>query len=178
VLRFGAFWSHCVRPFWPKHLVQLALITGLWFAQEGVALATEKPAVSTGPTRLSDRQLDRVTAAGPTLSLDLSASAQGLNAIASTAGTIQSANTTIMQVDLSPGAPARLLSTTQATVIIAAGQATASGTDGAQCSANIQTTGTFSFLRVVSETTNLPPSAPGLPYVVTCACGALAIAPH
>lgn len=167
-----------MQPFWPKILVQLVLITVLWFAQASLALATEKPAVSIGPTRLSDRQLDRITAGGSTLSLDLSASAQGLNAFASTAGTIQSANTTIMQVDLSPGAPARVLSTTQAAVIIAAGQAIASGTDGAQCSANIQTTGTYSFLKVVSETTNLPPSAPGLPYVVTCACGALAIAPH
>jgi hypothetical protein len=178
VPRRGALWGHCAAPFWPKRFVQLALTTALWFVLGGIALATEKPAVSIGPTRLSDRQLDHITAGATTFGLDLSASAQGLNASASTAGTIQSGNATIMQVDLSPGAPARLVSTTQATIIIAAGEATASGTDGAQCSATIQASGTYSFLRVVSETTNLPPAAPGLPYIVTCACGALAIAPH
>lgn len=174
-----AFWRRCTLPFWPARPVQLVLIAVLWFAQGGVALATEKPASSTGPTRLSDRQLDRITAGGPTLSLDLAAAGQGQNAFASTTGAIRSADTTIVQVDMTPGAPAHLLSTTPATVIIAAGQATAGGTEGAQCSAGIQTTGNFSFLRVVSENANLPPSA-GVPYAVTCSCSALAITltPH
>jgi hypothetical protein len=126
--------------------------------------------------RLSDVQMDRITAGGPTMNLNLAASAQGPVSITSTAGGIASGQGTVLEVDLSSATPAHLISSNPATVIIATGAAIARGADGAQCSADIETTGFFPFLTVTSQTSRLPPSG-GLPAGILCACSAFALIP-
>jgi hypothetical protein len=137
--------------------------------------SAKRSAISRVLPRLSESQLDHITA-GATLDLNLTASAQGPVVIASTAGEILSGETTVLQLDLSPGAPAHLIGSNPSTVIIAIGAALARGADGAQCSANVEATGFFSTLNVTSQTSGLPPSG-ALPAGVLCACSAFAITP-
>jgi hypothetical protein len=123
------------------------------------------------PTVLDDSQLDSVSAAGGSVSLDLSASAQGVGAISSTAGSIQTARSTILRIAFEGGvAGARLLRVDPVDYILAAGQASAIGSSNAQCSATLATVIDLVFIIRLAAATVTSTSA-------TCACAAFAIAP-
>lgn len=149
-------------------LARLALAAGLW-GSAAAALAAE------GPVLLSDRQLDAVTAGTATVNLDLSASAQGQAATAATTGAIRAADTTILLIELRKTASGvtvpRLLGPSPAGIVLAAGDATASGSEAAQCSAGVEPSGDFAFLiQAAAKTVN-----PGPPIAVNCACAAFGI---
>jgi hypothetical protein len=163
----------------PRALGEFVVLVGLWLCNDSLARATEPSRTLGSPIVLSDKQLDQVTAGAVTLGLDLTAAAQGPSVVAFTQGTVRSAGTTVLQVDLSPdparGPGARLQAVVPATVFFAAGNAAASGASNPQCAANVETTGDFAFLTEATLNTATP-SAAGSPMTVNCACAAFAIA--
>jgi hypothetical protein len=150
-------------------LAWLLLTGGTWWAgPAGAAML------------LSDRQLDVVTAGSATVNLDLTAAAQGETASATTTGSIRSADTTVLLIDLRPTASGvvvpHLLGRIPVGIVLASGDAAASGTTGAQCSATVEPSGDFVFLTEAALKTVA--SAP--PIAVNCACAAFGITlgPH
>jgi hypothetical protein len=152
----------------------LVLVAGLCLGDGSLALASERSRAQ--PMLLSDKQLDRITAGGVTLRVDLSAEAQGPTAVASTTGLIQSADTTVLLVRIDAGGAAgptpHFLGQAPATVYLAGGQAIASGDATSNCSANVEASGDFAFLTGVSlKTSTAGPPTPTL----TCGCAAFGI---
>ncbi len=155
-----------------KCLFELVLLAGAYLGNGNLVQAAEQIATA---VRLDDQQLDSVTAGAVTLRLDLTAFAQGPTVIASTMGTIRSADSTILLVDLDRASgQTRLLGTTPAELFFASGQAFASGLDGAQCSANVQTSGDFAYLTEANLRTAIPNPAAN-PTTVACSCAAFGI---
>jgi len=156
-----------------KRGIFLVLMISLCFGNGRLAVATERAGVQ--PLLLSNKQLDRITAGGATLQIDLSAEALGATATTSAVATIQSVNTAILLVQIdSEGAKiprVRFLGHAPATVFLGAGRATASGATSRDCSASIEASGDFDYLTSVAQRT----IAPGIPTTLTCACAALAI---
>jgi hypothetical protein len=120
---------------------------------------------------LDDGQLDVVTAGAGSVTLDLSASAQGVGAISSTVGSVQTARSTILRIAFEGGvAGARLLRVDPVDYILAAGRASAMGTSNAQCTANLMMAIDLIFAIRLNFAAATTTSA-------TCACAAFAIAP-
>jgi len=116
------------------YFLRAVLITALagltCIASEGPARCAEK--AKAGLLELTDQQLDRVSAGGTNLSvnLSLSATAQGPTATTSTQGSLLSAPTTVLlvNIDPQPGAGQISLQAVQPMdVTFASGQATAAG---------------------------------------------------
>jgi hypothetical protein len=125
---------------------------------------------------LSDAQMDALTASGITASLDLTATATGPNVSTSTEGSVRTAHTTILSIDIEPSTDpsspgsvrARLVGELPADLLFAAGSAKASGASNAQCTANLNTPSTFAFLTQLSRRSITPTLA-------TCSCAAFGI---
>jgi len=121
---------------------------------------------------LTDDQLDTVSASGENVTLELSASADGPAAVSTTRGQVASGRSTVLKVSYDPNAfpaaRARLVDTVAADVILANGEADASGASNAQCSAKIMTTGSFAYFDQAQMQTVTPSSA-------VCACAAIGL---
>jgi hypothetical protein len=152
----------------------------LAFVSVSLASAAGLPGTAaSAPFVLSDRQMDGVTAGTATLRLDLSAMAEGSTATTYTAGTVRSADTSILLVQVSPRSHGRprdieFKGRVPATVVLAAGQATATGSAGADCSGHIETSGNIAYLAEASLRTRTSASG-GFPIAANCACAAIAI---
>jgi len=144
----------------------------LWLCHGTPAAAGESSAVA-----LSERQLDAVTAGSTDWRLDVNAAATGAEAITATNGSLQAVGTTVLRVDLGSNghrAP-RLIGVAPATLVLGSGAATASGTDTAQCSAQLDISGTLDFLTEAALSTTTPRTAVA-PVSAVCACAAFGIA--
>ena len=122
---------------------------------------------------LTDRELDKVTAAGgATLTLDLFAFAEGFTAATSVQGSIRTAQTSILLVEVTPVAPtvyrAKLVGTTAADLVFASGSASATGDITASCSAQARLEGHAAFFAQTSSMDLTSTSA-------TCTCGAFSL---
>jgi hypothetical protein len=88
---------------------------------------------------LTDAELDTVTAGGAKVSLELSSTAQGPAAFASTQGSILRTHSPVLHVAVDPLLPvtmrAKLLGVITAELIFANGKANAAGASNVQCSA-------------------------------------------
>ena len=120
---------------------------------------------------LTEPQLDAVNAGLLQIDLNLSASADGPNAVTSTQGQVAVGATTIARVAIDPSAPApaqaRLLGLSQAEVGIAHGTADATGGSNADCAANVSVEGGDSVQTLQTSTiTEL---------AATCACTAFVV---
>ena len=142
-----------------------------------IATSLQSPALAKGlelPILLDDKELDFVTAQGGSVTLDLSASAQGAGATSSTEGSVITAGSTILRVALDRQAPeaarARLLGVEPVNLIFAAGHAAATGDSNAQCSASLVTAVDLYFIMQSTVAAVTATSA-------TCSCAAFAIAP-
>jgi hypothetical protein len=144
------------------------LLTSGCLAPESQVVARQT--VAALPTLLDDGQLDVVTAGAGSVTLDLSASAQGAGSISSTGGSIQTARSTILRVAFESGLRARLVRVDPVDYVLAAGRASAMGTSHAECSATLVTAIDLVFIMRVGAATVTTTSA-------TCACAAFAIAP-
>ena len=156
------------------YFLRAVLITALagltCIASEGPARCAEK--AKAGLLELTDQQLDRVSAGGTNLSvnLSLSATAQGPTATTSTQGSLLSAPTTVLlvNIDPQPGAGQISLQAVQPMdVTFASGQATAAGGTNRGCSASIDVidASNIAFLTQTNSATVTPTS-------VTCSCAA------
>lgn len=125
------------------------------------------------PLRLSDTEMDGVTAGGLGLRLDLASAATGPAAFASVAGETRIGRATMLEVALDPAAPpqaqARLTGTQAVEIGLGSGRAVAIG-DAAHCSASAAALGDISYLHSLS-------SAVAAPGAATCLCSLFAIAP-
>jgi hypothetical protein len=154
-----------------KGLLVVVLMTGTCLAHASFAQAIG-PA---GGVRrvLRDEQLDSITSGNASVALDLFAFAQGPNAATSTTGSVRTARTTVLRVAMDPTAPdvarARLVGVLPADVILASGEAKATGDSNAQCSATIEPVGELAFITQASAKAATATS-------VTCSCAAFAIA--
>jgi hypothetical protein len=105
------------------------------------------------------------------MDLELTANAQGSSAITSTQGSVTIGRTTALRVEIDPSAPeparARLLGAFDADVGIAVGKADAKGENGAQCSANVATTG--------ADYTSIVQSRDFTAVTASCSCTAVAV---
>jgi len=127
--------------------------------------------VARGAAILTEPQLDAVNAGLLQIDLNLSASADGPNAVTSTQGQVAVGATTIARVAIDPSAPApaqaRLLGLSQAEVGIAHGTADATGGSNADCAANVSVEGGDS-VQTLQTSTITELSA-------TCACTAFVV---
>jgi len=121
---------------------------------------------------LSDQELDSITAAAARIDLDLSAFAQGPTAVTSTAGSVGTGRTTVLRITTDPQAPAlahmRLVGTSTADIVFAAGHAEAAGASDARCTANLTPNGNFAYLAQSKTVSNTATSA-------VCSCAAFGI---
>jgi len=123
--------------------------------------------------RLSDADMDSVTAGGLGLRLDLASAATGPTAFAAVQGETRIGRATMLEVALDPAAPpqaqARLTGTQAVEIGLGSGRAVANG-DAASCSASAAALGDVTYLHSLS-------SAVATPGAATCLCSLFAIAP-
>ncbi len=119
---------------------------------------------------LTDPELDMATAGAVGIRLDLAASADGSSAVTTTEGTIKTAHTTVLRIELDPSAPpeaaARLIDVSTADFVYGVGKAQAAGTENVQCSATPMAFGTAT---ITSESRTQTSVFAG------CSCAAVAI---
>ena len=131
------------------------------------------PRQSPAPMILSESEMDRVTAGGLGLRVDLASAARGPAAFAAVAGETRIGRATVLDVVLDPAAPpaarARLTGTEAVEIGLGSGRASAAG-DDAHCTASIAAVGDIAFLHSLSSAAATPSSAP-------CLCSVFAIAP-
>jgi hypothetical protein len=122
---------------------------------------------------LSESEMDRVTAGGLALHVDLASVASGPAAVASVAGETRIGRATMLDVVFDPAAPpaarARLTGTEAVEIGLGSGRASAAGED-AHCTASIAAIGDIAFLHSLA-------SAVAAPNAATCLCSVFAIAP-
>ena len=120
---------------------------------------------------LTEPELDAVNAGLLQIELDLSASADGPNAVTSTQGAIAVADTTVVRISIDPSAPppaqAHLLGVSQAEIGIAHGTADASGGNNPKCAANVNVEGGDSVQTTQTSTITV--------MAATCACSAFVV---
>jgi hypothetical protein len=137
----------------------------------GVAQAG--PRQSSAPMLLTESEMDRVTAGGLALRVDLASAASGPAAVASVAGETRIGRATMLDVVFDPAAPpaarARLTGTEAVEIGLGSGRASAAGED-AHCTASIAAIGDIAFLHSLA-------SAVAAPNAATCLCSVFAIAP-
>ncbi len=133
-------------------------------------------AAAGGPIVLSDAKLDALTASGITATFSLLATATGPNVSTATEGSVRTARTTVLRIDVEPAADplaegavrARLVDEIPADLLFAHGSATASGSSNAQCTATLSTPSTFAYFQQMTARSITPTLA-------TCACAAFGI---
>jgi hypothetical protein len=154
----------------PLFVVLMALSLGTAHADPASLIAANQG----GPRALSLDEMDRVTAGGLALSVDLASAAQGRFARADTAAQARIARTTLLKVAPVEGAPARaglrLQGEVPAAIGVGSGQAAASGDGAKSCAARAGALGDIAFLHSLVMTASTPSS-------VTCLCSVFAIAP-
>lgn len=115
-----------------------------------------------GPRVLSPAELDAITSSGSTVSLELSAEAQGAAPTALTKGSIRSIPDTILLLRDHPERPAiaryTLIGNISVELLFAIGSASASGADP-HASVTLVQSGAFAYAQQVSETTLTPTTA-------------------
>jgi len=160
--RFGDYFLEAVL------IIALAGMTCV--AGGGPARCAEK--AKAGLLELTDQQLDRVSAGGTNLSVNLalSATAQGPTATTSTQGSLVSAPATVLlvNIDSQPGPGQISLQAAETMdVTFASGQATAAGGTNRGCSASIDVidASNITFLTQTNAAAITPTS-------VTCSCAA------
>jgi hypothetical protein len=121
-----------------------------------------------GPIVLSPAQLDSVTAAGTTVTIDVWSVAVGPMAVTHTAGASQIIQTRILRVNLAAGAFPRYLGEIAVDMTTATASAIAKGDTSADCFANIQVIANVFFSSVNAAKTVTPGSA-------VCSCSVLAL---
>jgi hypothetical protein len=123
------------------------------------------------PMELSDEELDGVTAAGVHMDVELSAVADGPDAITSTQGSVMVGRTTALRVAFDQTAPpeaqAQLLGESAVEVGIATGKAVATGAIDRTCSAVANVAGA-DYVRI-TQTQNFTA------LTATCSCTAVAV---
>jgi hypothetical protein len=156
----------------PKLFLILCWITSASFVHASFAQTTSNERTAALPIILDNSQLDFVTAGSGSVTLDLSASAQGVGATSSTAGSVQTARSTLLRVALDGPdvARARLLGVDPVDYVFAVGQASANGESNAQCTASLVTAIDLIFIVRLSVAAVTATSA-------TCSCAAFAISP-
>jgi hypothetical protein len=166
------FLNRCFGGASRKNLLRLILVAGTYVAQGSIAQAAEPGKGGNAAIVLTDKQLDSVTAASANIDLDLSAFAEGPNAVTSTEGSVSNASGEILRAAIDPSAPdagrARSLGMAAADFTFASGQASASGASSAECSAALTITGNYDFLIGTSARSVTPTSA-------ICSCAAFGI---
>ena len=149
----------------PKNLLIYFILFSFTFANAAQAGGLGAPIL------LTDQQLDSIVA-GATVGVQLDASSTGAIATATTAGSARGTTAPILLIQVDPQAPmtapARLLGTATAGLFFASGEAVATGTTSAQCSAETTAVGEFAFLQQVKAMDATPVSA-------TCLCAAFGI---
>lgn len=137
------------------------------------SIAQAGPRQSPAPMILSESEMDRVTAGGLALYVDLASVASGPAAVASVAGETRIGRATMLDVVFDPTAPpaarARLTGTESVEIGLGSGRASATG-DDAHCTASVAAIGDIAFLHSLA-------SAVAAPNAATCLCSVFAIAP-
>jgi hypothetical protein len=125
------------------------------------------------PMLLTDSEMDRVTAGGLALHVDLASAARGPAAFAAVAGETHIGRATMLDVVLDPAAPpaarARLTGIEAVEIGLGSGRASATG-DDAHCTASVAALGDIAFLHSLLSAAVTPSSA-------TCLCSVFAFAP-
>lgn len=119
---------------------------------------------------LNDKELDSVTAGAVSIDVELSAAAEGTNAVTSTQGSIATARGTVLRIAVDPSAPeparARLLGVSTADFALGIGKANAEGTSNVGCSASVIAVGDVTYIAQSRIATAIS---------ATCSCSALGI---
>ncbi len=152
----------------------LVILTALSSATARADPASVIAANHPGLRALSLDEMDRVTAGGLTLSVDLASAAHGRFASAATTAQARIARANLLKVAPVEGAPARaglrLQGEVPAAIGVGNGQAAASGDGVKSCAARADALGNIAFLHSLVMTATTPSS-------VTCLCSVFAIAP-
>jgi hypothetical protein len=148
----------------------LLILLPVSFFSAGCAGSIEVARVVEVRKFLNDNELDLITAGAASIDLELSAAAQGPTAVTSTQGSITTAHSTVLRIAVDPSAPeaarVRLLGVSAAELVLAIGNANATGTSNVQCSANATPVGDITYVAQSRNATAIS---------AICSCSALAI---